>query len=104
MTKGPPDGAFEGDLIREGSRSNQNDKRKERRKQENSGKKGSDLGCFSFNSLQHGEICRLAEAAVHASLFVVFETVGETLRAIVEGVTKRLMDTLDGGALSHEDL
>ena len=90
-------------LLEESGIGWQKAKRKEKKKG-NSGKKGSDLGCFSFNSLQHGEISRLAEATIHAGLFVVFKTLGETLRAVVEGVAKRLMNALDGGALSHENL
>jgi hypothetical protein len=57
-----------------------------------------------FQSLQHGKISGLAESTVNTSLFVVFESVGETLWTVVEGIAKRLVDTLDGGSLSHEDL
>ena len=57
-----------------------------------------------FYSLQHGKICRLAESTVDPGLFVILETVGETLWTVVECIAERLMDTLDGGSLSHEDL
>lgn len=67
-------------------------------------RKRSDLRSFALNSIQHGLEGGLAETALYAALFVVRKSLTESLGAIVEGITKRLVDTLDGIPAGHEHL
>ena len=66
--------------------------------------KESHLGSFAIHSIHDGLVCRLAETAVDAGLFIVREPSTEAFWSIVESVTERLMDALDGVSASHKDL
>lgn len=62
----------------------------------------SNLRCFSLNSLQDRAIGSLAESTVQTGLFIIRKSGRESLWAVVESVTKWLMNTLNSVMLSHE--
>jgi hypothetical protein len=74
-------------------------KRKKERKEQ-----GSDLRSFTLDSIHHGLVSRLTEAALYASLLIVGKSGAQSLWTVVKSITKWLMDTLNGIPTSHEDL
>lgn len=54
--------------------------------------------------VKNGLVCRVLETALGAGLLVFLVSVAKSLGTEVEGITKRLMDALQGIPLSHEDL
>ena len=78
--------------------------KREKEKKEEKERKRSDLLGFTLDPLQHRVEGRLAKPAIQPGLFVVCESLAESLGAVVEGVTKRLVDTLDVFPTSHKDL
>lgn len=64
----------------------------------------SDLRGLLIDSIKDGLERGLAEAALNASLLVVFISLAEPFWAEIEGISKRLVDTLERIPTSHEDL
>lgn len=64
--------------------------------------KVSNLRSFSLNFLQDRAIGGLAESTVQTGLLIIRKSGRESLRAVVESVTKWLMNALNGVVLSHK--
>ena len=62
------------------------------------------LFIFLHDIVKDGLVCRALEAALGAGLLVFLVSVAKSLGTEVEGIAKRLVDALQGIALSHEDL
>ena len=62
------------------------------------------LFVFLDDIVKDGLVCRALEAALGAGLLVFLVSVAKSLGTEVEGIAKRLVDALQGIALSHEDL
>ena len=68
------------------------------------GRDDSDLSTLPLKSIEDGLKRRIAEAAFHALLLVVFISRTKPLWAVIEGVPKWFVDTFKRVAASHKDL
>ena len=64
----------------------------------------SDLSAFCLEPIEDRLICRIIESAIDSRLLVVFKSGTESLNAIIEGVTKRLVDAFQSITTGHENL
>lgn len=65
---------------------------------------GPDLRVVLVDLIENGLVRGFAEATLLSGLQVVLESGTESLRAIIEGISKRLVNTFYGVSTSHEDL
>ena len=66
--------------------------------------KNAYLSGLTFDALNNRSKSRLTIAALLASLFVILETVSQSLGAEVEGIAEWLMNGLDRVTPSHKNL
>lgn len=67
-------------------------------------REGPNLRIGLVDLIEDGLVGGLAEAATLPGLQIVFESGAESLGAIIESISKGLMDTFYGVSTSHEDL
>ena len=64
----------------------------------------SNLGVLPVDPIHDSLIGRIAKSALDPRDLVVVVTLSEAFRAIIIGITKRLVDTLDSVSAGHEYL
>jgi hypothetical protein len=62
------------------------------------------LSALPLNAVHDSLEGGIGEPTLRASIFVVFESSAESFGSVVEGISKRFVDRLDGLAAGHEDL
>lgn len=67
-------------------------------------REGPDLRVILVDLIEDSLVGGFAEATLLPGLDVVFEPGAESFWAVIESITKRLMNTLYGVSTSHEDL
>ena len=67
-------------------------------------REGPDLRIVLIDLIKDHLVRGFAEATLLPRLEVMFEAGAQSLGTIVEGISKRLMNTLDGVASGHKDL
>lgn len=68
------------------------------------GRVGSNLFAVVLEPVHDGFVGRLGEAALDPGLLVVGEAHAEALRAVVKGIAKRLVGSLQDVTACHKDL
>jgi hypothetical protein len=77
--------------------------RKDNCRRQNRGKE-SDLGSLFVYMVKDCLICRVVEAGLDPPVFVIVESGAQAFWAVVEGVSKRFMDTVQCIFTGHKNL
>ena len=63
----------------------------------------SNLSILSINPFQYIFVCDILKSRLHPSILIILKSLSESLRPVIIGITKWLMDAFQDVTTSHED-